>query len=210
MIKTIIFDMGDVLIKNKWEKISEKIEKKYGVSTLIHSRGSEEAIREYKKAHAGKSSLDKVFELMGADKRLIPEIIRDYKEEYRKSKIVNKRLLKLVKELKKDYPVVCLTDTIQSHYEVNKKIGIFKEFERVFASHLQGTTKESSASFKKILKELKNKPEQVLFIDDSEDNIKNAKLLGINCILYKDFPKIKKLKKEILNKLKCQPKFLKG
>ncbi len=200
MIKTIIFDMGDVLIKNNWKKISRNIEKKHRIPTLVFSFGNNKAIKEYKKAHIGESSLDKVFELMGANKKIIQKIIKDYKEQYKRKKRINKKLLNLIKKLKKYYKLVCLTDTIKVHYEVNNEIGIFKDFDKVFASHLQGSVKESTASFKKVLKEIKNKPEEVLFIDDSEGNIKNAQLLGINCILYKDFPKIKKLKKQIFKK----------
>ncbi len=202
MIKTIIFDAGGVLIKNNWGEISKKIGKKHGKPVLIYSSKNEKAIEEYHHSIIGKGSLEKSFEMMGVDKEIMPELIKDYKKIYNKKKKINKKLFKLIKKLKKDYEVICLTDTNKVHFDANLEVDLFKVFNKVFASHLQKARKTSLSAFKKVLKELKRKPEETLFIDDNKENINNAKRLKMKAILYKDFPKITKLKKQIYGKIK--------
>ncbi len=202
MIKTIIFDMGMVVIKNNWEKISKNVEKKYHITTQISSSGNKKAIKEYEKTNTGKSSFKKVLELLGAEKKDIPKIIKAYKIEYKKHKVINKKLLELIKKLKGHYKIICLTDTNKLHHEANNEIGLFKDFDKIFASHIQKIRKENPRTFKKLLKQLKIEPQETLFIDDNEKNIKNAKSIGINVILYKKFPRITKLKREIQKFLK--------
>lgn len=203
MIKTIIFDAGHVLFETDFKKINKIIKKKYGVTTLVYSSDNKKAIKEYIRETEGKGSMEKVFELLGAKKKDLPEIMMEYERMYIKYKIINKKLLRLIKKLKKDYQLICLTDTHKIHFDANIKINFFKDFNKVFASHLQKIKKENKKAFKKVLRELKIKPKEALFIDDNKINIKNAKELGINTILYIEFPKISKLKKEIYNKLKC-------
>lgn len=204
MIKTIIFDAGHVLFETDFKKISRIIEEKYGFSTLVHSSGNREAIKEYMRETKGEGCMEKVFELLGAKKKDLAKIMEEYERLYIKYKIVNKKLLKLIKKLRKEYKLVCVTDTHKIHFDANKKINFFRDFDLVFASHLQKIRKDNARAFKKLLKELKIKPKEILFIDDNEINIKNAESVGINTILYKEFPKIKNLEKQIDKYLKCK------
>lgn len=49
---------------------------------------------------------------------------------------------------------------------------------------------------KYLAKRFNVKPNEVIYIDDQEDNLSDAKKLGIHTILYKDF---KQFKKEFFN-----------
>ncbi|MEK6935305.1 MAG: HAD-IA family hydrolase [Nanoarchaeota archaeon] len=202
MKKTIIFDAGRVLFEEEWEKIDKKIKEKYGVTILVHSSGNKKAGEEYLKEAEGKGDIKKVFELLGAKPKNIPELIKDYQKEYIKNKIINGGLLNLIRKLKKDYQIICLTDTHKLHFEANQSINFFKDFDKVFASHIQKIRKNNPNAFKKLLKNLKIKSNETLFIDDNKTNVKNAKSIGIKTIHYTEFPKIRKLKKEIYKNLK--------
>lgn len=59
-----------------------------------------------------------------------------------------------------------------------------KEFKGVFSVDSVGLGKNDPDSFKLILRLIRKKPGEVLFIDDSEDNIKAAEKAGLNCIYF--------------------------
>jgi len=57
--------------------------------------------------------------------------------------------------------------------------------EKAFYSFDRGCQKPDPQAFKDVLEEIKAHPEECLFIDDSEANIKSAENLGIKAILFK-------------------------
>ena len=92
----------------------------------------------------------------------------------------------LYERLKGKVELVCLSDTNQVHWEAHQEQGSLNYFDKAFASFQIGGRKADKETFNKILKELEKKPEEILFIDDNEKNIDNAKSLGINVIKYKN------------------------
>lgn len=59
-------------------------------------------------------------------------------------------------------------------------------FSKIYSAAEMQFRKNDPESFKFILKDLNRTPEEILFIDDSEDNIESAKSLGIKTLLYKN------------------------
>jgi len=201
MIKIIIFDLGGVVFKEGWQGLNKDMVKKYGVSTLIRSGYNKEINKEYDKTTIGKSSMKNVFKKICSQKGLklnIDAVCKFYNESYKKHKILNKDLIKIIKRLKKDYIVVCFTGTNAIHFKSHEEQGILNIFHESFASHLVKGSKEEKRSFIIVLKKLRVKPEETLFIDDNKNNVKTAKSIGIKTILFKNnqqFAKdLKKLK----------------
>ncbi len=88
-----------------------------------------------------------------------------------------------LEELSKNYNLYLLSNTNELHY--NYFIGecslIFnKYFKKLFFSHKMGTNKPNLEIFEKVLNDIEINPENVLFIDDSKENIDSAKILKIN------------------------------
>ncbi len=59
-------------------------------------------------------------------------------------------------------------------------------FDTLFLSYLMHCSKPEEAIYHKMLKDGKMKPEETLFIDDSEKNIEAARKAGINVLLVKN------------------------
>jgi epoxide hydrolase-like predicted phosphatase len=114
---------------------------------------------------------------------------------YEKIFIKDHKMFKLIDELKKKYMVVCLTNAEKEIVTVNEKNGLYAPFDNSFISCYINLRKPDFSIFRKVLKTLKVKPEECIFIDDTMEHIESAKKLGINAILYKN---IKKLKSEII------------
>ena len=97
----------------------------------------------------------------------------------------------IIEQLKSDSRVVCGTNTIDSHYYYLLNQGDYDIFDEVYASNLMGISKPDSDFYRYILKKEGIKPENTVFIDDSEENILSAQKIGINSILFTDSDSLK-------------------
>lgn len=64
--------------------------------------------------------------------------------------------------------------------------GLDDYFDALFLSYLMHCSKPSEAIYEKMLKDGDMKPEETLFVDDSEKNIEAAQKAGINVLLVKN------------------------
>jgi len=90
----------------------------------------------------------------------------------------------IIKQLRSNSRVVCGTNTIDSHYYYLLNQGVYDIFDEVYASNLMGISKPDPDFYWHILKKEGIKPENVVFVDDTEENIISAQKIGINPILF--------------------------
>ena len=92
----------------------------------------------------------------------------------------------IIKQLKSNSRVVCGTNTIDSHYYYLLNQGVYDIFDEVYASNLMGISKPDPNFYWHILNKEGIKPENTIFVDDTEENIISAQKIGINSILFTD------------------------
>ena len=195
MIKLIIFDLGGVCFEIDWLKVNDEMVKKFNVTTLVKSAGNEKAVSYYKEALEGKRHPIDMFKELNKEDSNLNEIVKFYKELYKKYKAHNDQIYELIRKLKEKFTVVCLSDTNVVHYEAHEEQGTIKDFHHVFTSFKIGSIKRDENTFKKVLSELSIKPEEAIFIDDNDKNVEVAKSLGVNGIKYTSYEAlIKELK----------------
>ena len=187
MIKVIVFDLGGVCFDIDWIKINEEMVKKFNITTLVKSAGNEQAIVYYKEALEGKRPPSDMFKELNKENHNIDDVIKFYKEMYKKYKKHNPQIYKLLKKLKEKFTLVCLSDTNPIHFEAHQEQETTKEFHRVFTSFQIGSIKRDINTFKKVINDLSVDPEEVLFIDDNEKNVEIAKSLGIQTVVYSTY-----------------------
>ena len=92
---------------------------------------------------------------------------------------------KMLRELKKKYKVIALSNINEIHYDFLLKSNFWEAylFEKVYFSHLLGMRKPEIEIYEYVLTENDMKPEETLFFDDLKENVEAAKKLGINSIL---------------------------
>ncbi len=184
MIKAIIFDLGGVCFEIDWVRINDEMFKKFNITTLIKSGGNDKVLSYYKEALEGKRPAEDMFQELNKDNKNLGEIVKFYKEMYKKHKKHSKEIYDLIKKLKDKFVLVCLSDTNAVHLEAHQEQGTIRDFHRVFTSFQIGSIKRDANTFKKVIESLSVRPEEVIFIDDNEKNIAVAKSLGINVIRY--------------------------
>lgn len=97
---------------------------------------------------------------------------------------LNPPILEIMKRLKQNYKLILLSNTDVKRFGFIKRqfpeILIFDEY---VLSYEVGSMKPYPQIYEEALKKAGVKPEECIFIDDNEENIKTAQKLGINGIL---------------------------
>ena len=77
-------------------------------------------------------------------------------------------------------------------------MGLKDYFDGVFSTCNIGHDKKEPEFFHHVLKELGLEPQEILFLDDSQSNIDNARSLGIEAYLYDNLEVLKEHTKDII------------
>ena len=184
--KTIIFDLGAVILNINYENTIDEFTK-LGVKNAETFYSKKVQTELFNKIETGKISNN--------------EFLRELQKETKNAKIkqvkiawnamlldLPKERLQLIKKLKDNHTIYLLSNTNSIHINAfkeelgNKKWLEFCElFDKMYLSHEIGLRKPDAKIFEYILNEQKLKAEEVFFIDDSPQHIASAKKLGINC-----------------------------
>ena len=105
----------------------------------------------------------------------------------------------IIEQLKSNSRVVCGTNTIDSHYYYLLSQGAYDIFDEVYASNLMGISKPDPDFYWHILNKEGIKPENTVFVDDTEENIISAQKIGIDSILFTDSDSLKRQIKTFSN-----------
>ncbi len=99
----------------------------------------------------------------------------------------------LVRSLATDYKLAICSNTDPWHWNVvTRNYRFVQYFERFFLSYQIGYNKPHPRVFETILQELRCPGEEIIFIDDSEENIKTAEKFGIHGIVASNTEEIQK------------------
>jgi glucose-1-phosphatase len=91
----------------------------------------------------------------------------------------------LLARLHQRYRLVALTNTNALHHRVwpAKYAAVLRHFERVFCSHELGARKPEAEAYRPVLDHLQVAPHQIVFLDDSSNNVRGAEHLGLHGIV---------------------------
>lgn len=190
MIKTIIFDFGNVLAND-----ADAFDSTYkSIASLL--KIDVETINQTWNKHwpamgIGQESFLEFFkELLSQSQTntTLTQIVDIYKNNIQ----INDQAIELVKELKaKGYRLLLLSNDTKegTKWRLDK---VKKYFSKNYSSAIMGLKKPDPKAFEYVLAKEKIKPEETLFIDDRERNIEAAKNLGFQIILFKNLDQLKK------------------
>lgn len=100
----------------------------------------------------------------------------------------NKELLEFAGKIRNNLRTyIFTTDSIQEDLQIKDVID--KHFIKVFSAKDIHLDKNDIKSYQFIISELGFKPDEIVFVDDSDENVQTAKKAGINTIKYAEFDK---------------------
>ena len=148
---------------------------------------------EFKKLMEGKITEDKFWnQIISRNKWTVK--INHFKKAIRDNFAEIEGTREIIEKLKnKGYKLGLLSDHAKEWVDYcNKKFDYHKLFHSTQYSFEVECCKTDKKAFKLILKKLGEIPEDCLFIDDNEKNIKVAKSMGLNRIQFKNSEQLKK------------------
>jgi len=190
MIKNLIFDLGGVIIRASSDHNQKFLSSHLNIPPSHASRlwnngdtliTGEETTEEF---------LVRIGRLL-KKKINVEAAIKSWKKNYTKIASVDSEILLLIEDLKSDYSVYILTDAEKIHNDSSAKEGLYEKFDRVFKSFEEGFRKPDKEAYLNLLNKIHAEPEECVFIDDKEENVKGAENAGIRGIIYIDLVQLK-------------------
>jgi len=184
-IKAILFDMGNVLLNFNAKKAAIRFAKECRVpitKVWIHFFTSPT-----EKAYTRGKISSYEFYRHAREALNVPVSFSVFKHYWNDIFWENSGMDGLLARLKKKYPLYLLSNTNAMHFgHIQKNFKILRHFKKSFPSHLVGHRKPERQIYLKVLKAIKQKPENTLFVDDVKRFVEGARKVGINAIQFKN------------------------
>lgn len=179
MIKNIIFDLGNVIIKYDQNEImdnftNEKDERKFMMDKIFNAP-------EWDLLDLGeinrKGAIERITKREDAKYR---ELIKAFFETWYKMQTINESIVQIAKKLKeKGYNIYVLSNMATENFEYFENIDFFKLCNGIIISAKEHMKKPDEQIYRLILERYNLIAEECLFIDDLERNTIAANKIGI-------------------------------
>ena len=182
MIRAIIFDIGNVLLKFDYEIAYERLRPD---CTIIGDDvyPSAYTIRQaYERGEMGRGDfLERVREVLrhgGSEAHFI--------EAWEQIFEVNEPMIELVRQLRGQLPLYLLSNISDLHTDyLSRTYPFFEWFDGAVYSYVAGALKPEPEIYAVAVEGLGVPAEQILFVDDREENIRGAEAAGMLGIVYR-------------------------
>ena len=194
MIKAIVFDLGGVLFNEGKSVASEKLAKKYNYDKeVIFKILTSPESRELRKGLIS----DKKFWDWAQNNLPAGYNASLIKKEWYEGYLLDNDIFNLIKRGKGKYKLVAFSGNIKSRVEfLDEKYDFRIYFDIEIYSFDYHLNKPDKRFIEVMVKKTNLKPEEIVYIDDSEEYVLLAKKMGLNALIYSQ-GRIKRLKKEL-------------
>ncbi|HII72162.1 TPA: HAD family phosphatase [Candidatus Woesearchaeota archaeon] len=188
MIKAIIFDYGGVFSKEAdLHKFADHYAPKYGIDP---KKFGDEMYEYWQKAKVNKINSALFFEHLAGQ---LDVDVDEFTEYFIHWFGFDEEIKEFVASLQGRYKLGLLSnqieiwlETLLDHHDIRRL------FDVITTSYNEGIAKPDPKIYKRAMKALGVKPEECVFIDDLERNIKPAEKLGMKVVTYKGLKDLKK------------------
>jgi putative hydrolase of the HAD superfamily len=190
MIKAIIFDWFGVCTVENWgECVKRELNKKLGIDESVIRKEYKKLLLDFMSARLSPDEfMKKLIESLDKNQNY-----KDFLYLFTMIPELNKKLLDFILQLKRNYKVFLLSNTVGPLYEeFKKKLDFNKYFDKLFLSHELKLDKMQEEIWKIVLSEIEYQPEELVFIDNKDHYLELARKVNVNTILFKNNDQVKK------------------
>jgi epoxide hydrolase-like predicted phosphatase len=186
-IRTVIFDIGGVLLKPKPSQDRDhQWESRLGLpdgelKRIISRTGWNRA------ATLGQISAHELWQRVGERLALNNEQIHAIESDFRPDDEINTELVNLIQSLRPHYTITAISNAWSDTREaLTRKYGLDKIVDAMLFSYEVGVAKPDSRIYQIAISRLAIYPEETIFVDDKSANVDTARLIGMRGIWYKN------------------------
>jgi FMN phosphatase YigB (HAD superfamily) len=191
-IKLIIIDLYGVLTTGSYRNICGWLAKKYGLdpdyvySIVYHKYFNRAAVGEISERASFVEALKELS---------MKENWREVRKRHLSYLILDRRIFRLALNWQKQgYKILFLSKNVPSQFnDLIKRYKLKKYFKNIINTYDLGLPKASRKTIEYVLNKFKVKPKEVIFIDDQDFNLPEARKMGVKTILYRSLTGLKKL-----------------
>ena len=184
MFKAIIFDFGRVISAQKPPSLFANYEQDLGLepgtinTIMFDSQAWQEAL-------IGRKTEDEFWQVIGPKLGLnSAKEVDTFRHRYRADERINADVLNILKSLHGHYKLAVLSNSPPGLKGWLTEWGLLDLFDVVFCSGDEGVAKPDTVAFEMTLSRLNVKPEEAVFVDDTNEHVESAGRLGLNALLF--------------------------
>lgn len=191
MIKLILFDIGNVLVKVNQEKMYSAVAK----YSKMDRNAAMKIMRKSKTTLAFEKGLidsKQFFNQIKKEAQLEKLKYSNFKFQWNKCIGDSDPAIEdLIYQLSNDYKLAIASDTNEFHAEfLHSKLSVLKKFDNDFSSYKVGKIKKDKQYWLELVEKIDCDPDECLFIDDKEKNVEMAEDVGIHGITYTTYDEL--------------------
>jgi len=184
MIKTVIFDVGGVLIRTEDRTPRRKLEQRLGLQP-----GESEVLVFNEKvgnaAQLGKITSAELWGWVQQKLGLDDAGVAQFQQEFFGGDRLNTSLMAYIRSLRPAYQTAIISNAGDNLNRVITEIyPIADAFDLVVGSAYEGVMKPDAEIFKRTLTRLGRRAEETVFVDDFAHNVDAARALGMHAVHY--------------------------
>lgn len=175
MIKNIVFDLGNVLLKGNSSIVLDNLD----IPNEIRHSIKDKFFNNCNYLDLGEETIKQHFDNCKFDFD-IDESIQEILLKYYKYRPFNDETIELMNKLKhNNYKIFILSNNNKETYEYLKQLPVFECVDGWAVSCDYHITKPNKEIYAKLFETFNIKPEECYFIDDNKENIETGKMLGM-------------------------------
>lgn len=195
MIKTVLFDLGNVILPFDLARFAQQLSaySPLSINEIMERIGPKDVVDAFE---SGLMSADDYFQYLCSSCQLDGLSFEEFVPMFNDIFDENQDVIDLIGGLKGRVHLGLISNTNPIHVEhLRKSFGHLGRFDRIWFSNESGYRKPNPAIYSIALNHFNVKPHESVFIDDMQPNVESARDLGINAIQFTDS---KKLRSELI------------
>lgn len=184
MQKTIVWDVGGVILRTENHQPRQKLAQSFNLSEHQLAQiffGDDDDLR----AQKGLLTSEQHFKNVAKKLNIQEKEIAEFKRQFFAGDLIDQEIIKWIQENRSKYQITILSNAMDElRNELKEKHHISHFFDQIFISAEMGLVKPNPQIFHTLISQLGKLPQNIFFIDDNIDNIKAAQKIGINTIHF--------------------------
>src|SRR5450759_3422905 len=199
-IRSVLWDMGGVLLRNMIPEPRIHLAELYGMSEaqleeLVFGNPVS------KKATLGEVGVEELWEYVREALQLDPQKLAEFEVTFWSSDRVDEELIDFIQSLRQNYKIGLLSNAfIDARPSLSKRFpGLLNVFDEVVFSYEVKIAKPDPRIYSLMLDKLGLEPENAIFVDDFRENVEAAHALGIHAIQFRNSRQARQAVLEVLS-----------